>query len=113
MLVCIHYMPSHSAITPSELQRLADLTNLQLPDEPAVLSRQLSAIIDYVSRVQTAAADEKIISPPPGMWLRPDTTVADGLGRLEKEQPEWLKQSPQSEGQFVAVPGLFNADDHE
>ena|SRR3989338_7383913 len=111
-------MSSHSvkAISDKELQRLADLAQLRLPDGAArqYLAEQLGKIVAYVSSVQKydPVRTQNITSQNlSSLMRRPDLPQADGIGQIgSNNRPQWLDESPLTEGQLVAVPGLFNND---
>ena len=99
------YNPSMAELTPQDVDHIAELARLELTTtEKALYRQQLSAVLDYVARLQ--ALDTTGIPPTSSILPRRSVLRADEPGEcltpqdLEKNAPDW------EAGQFRVPPVL-------
>ena len=102
---------SSMSLTPDEVRWVAHLARLALTDaELATMTRQLSAILDYVQQLQQVPTDgvEPLAHPLPVQnvfradQLKPSLSVDDAL-----------RNAPLRSGDFFAVPAILDAADDQ
>jgi len=93
-------------ITPKEVQKIAKLARLHIPDDQAErVGADLSAILGYVERLSALDLE----------GVEPMAHVGDEVNRLGADEPgetlpneALLKMAPDAIGPFVRVPRVFN-----
>jgi aspartyl-tRNA(Asn)/glutamyl-tRNA(Gln) amidotransferase subunit C len=88
-----------------EVEHIADLARLELSqEEKQLFCEQLSAILDYVARLQTLDTSE---IPPTSSVLPPHCVLREDISRPGLSLHELLLNAPQAEaGQFRVPPVL-------
>jgi aspartyl-tRNA(Asn)/glutamyl-tRNA(Gln) amidotransferase subunit C len=84
-----------------EVEHIAELAKLALTDEEKTLyGEQLSAILDYVARLQPIPTDD---IPPTASVLPLDTVLRDDAARPSTPTGEILANAPEQEAEMFRV----------
>lgn len=89
------------AITKADVQKLANLSRLEVTEEEAQkLAEELGSILEYVGQINSALTNEDItVSLPSQNILRADKVT----NKSEEFTSSLLKSAPESEQGFVKV----------
>jgi aspartyl-tRNA(Asn)/glutamyl-tRNA(Gln) amidotransferase subunit C len=94
------------SLTPEDVRWVAHLARLELSDaELATMTRQLSAILDYVQQLQAVPTEgvEPLAHPLPIHNVFRDDEPAPSLSVEDA-----LKNAPQRQGDFYSVPAVLD-----
>jgi aspartyl-tRNA(Asn)/glutamyl-tRNA(Gln) amidotransferase subunit C len=93
------------SLTIQQVEHIADLARLNLSEEEKVLYRQqLSAILDYVARLQELDTSE---IPPTSSVLPPRSGLRDDLPGDSLLTAELLSNAPDVEADQFKIPPVF------
>ncbi|MFA6307875.1 MAG: Asp-tRNA(Asn)/Glu-tRNA(Gln) amidotransferase subunit GatC [Patescibacteria group bacterium] len=88
-----------------QLSHLADLAKLELKDEELEsYKRELQDVLSYVAKINTLDL-QNVKESLSGI---DDAGTAPRPDNVEKSNPKIINQACQKDGQYVAVPNVFN-----
>lgn len=93
------------SLTPDDVRKVVDLARLDLTEaELQTMSRQLSAIVDYVNQLQQVNTDG---IEPLAHALDLHDVFRDDVPKPSLSEDEALANAPARKGNFYSVPAVF------